>query len=128
MKLKVELLEIRLPDKRLDAPAIHSYAGPLAMRHLFKTIPAYVPNEKFLNLNAGDSRCWVAKTMVQRGIVQTTHYQVGPDHCFRPTEAITFRIRADNEKIRTPVWVVSAEEEAAFQSLFERDKCKEGFL
>jgi len=119
---------VRLPDKRAEAPAIHSYAGPVQMKDIFKTIPRYVPEDKFLNLNAGDARCWVAKTMAQRGIVQTTHYQVGPDHCFQPRETITFRIHAEIWRFRTPIWVVSPAEQEAFQRLFDQGKCKEGFL
>lgn len=128
VKLKVELFEVRLPEKRAEAPAIHSYAGPVQMKDLFKTIPRYVPEDKFLNLNAGEARCWVAKTTAQRGIVQTTHYQVGPDHCFQPRETITFRIHAEIWRFRTPVWVVAPSEQEAFQRLYEAGKCKEGFL
>lgn len=116
VKLKVELFETTLPGAKDEAPAIHSYAGPKKLRDNFPTIPDYVPDERFLDLNA-QAQCWVAKTMVVRGIVQTTHYQVGPDHCFMPNETIFFRNNSD--RFRKPVWVVSMHEERAFEELGE---------
>merc|ERR1712187_551248 len=46
------------------------------------------------------------------GIVQTTHYQVGPDHCFMPKE--TFFFRNNSFRFQKPIWVVAKEEEKAF--------------
>ncbi|CAK0816424.1 unnamed protein product [Prorocentrum cordatum] len=128
LKLKVELFEMTLPAKRADAHAIHSYAGPVQMKGRLKTIPSYVPADRFLNLNAGESRCWVARTRFKKGNVLTTQYQVGPDHCFQPGEVVSFRIQSKVWRFRTPVWVVSEAEQEAFQRLYAEGKCKEGFL
>mmetsp|Transcript_77943 Transcript_77943/g.215466 ORF Transcript_77943/g.215466 Transcript_77943/m.215466 type:complete len:616 (+) Transcript_77943:89-1936(+) len=113
VKLKVELFETTLPPR---APVIHCYAGPQIVKKIFQTIPDYVPDDKFLDLN-NRAQCWVAKTMIERGFVQTTHCEVGPDHCFLPGETVYFR----NNRVRfeRPVWVVSEDEREAFERLRE---------
>lgn len=116
VKLKVELFETTLPPW---APVMHCYAGPKGIKESFQTVPDYVPEDMFLDLNK-TAHCWVAKTMVERGFVQTTHHEVGPDHCFLPGETVYFR----NNRVRfeRPVWVVSKDEEAAFQRKLEESR------
>lgn len=116
VKLKVELFETKLPSTKHAAPAIHSYAGPYKNRETDITIPPYVPDECFLDLNA-QAQCWIAKTIVERGIVLTTHYHVGPDHCFMPNETIFFR--NNTRRFQKPIWVISPDEAKAFSDLGE---------